>query len=86
MNQPLHSVSSPATLLAHLPIGTIPAGLTLEYFLYAVFGLWAFYSIVIIYHWLKYSHDSRVAFPAIAVHIFLSITLMAYALSGTLLV
>ena len=36
-----------------------------------------------IYHWLKYSHASWVAFPAIAAHLFISFALMSYALSGT---
>ncbi len=86
MMQPLRPVSSPAAVLSQLPIGTIPIGLALQYLLYAVFAFWAVYSIVIVYHWLKYSHDSRIAFPAIALHLFLSVALMAWALSGTLLV
>ena len=59
-------------------------GLAVEYFLYAVFAFWAIYTLVIIYHWLKYSHDSRVAFPSILLHLGISVVLMAYALSGTI--
>jgi len=57
-----------------------------EWALYAVFAFWAVYTIIAVYHWLKYSHASWVAFPAIAVHLFISFALIAYALSGTLFV
>lgn len=55
----------------------------MEWILYAVFIIWAIYTLVAIYHWLKYSHASLLAFPAIAVHLFISLALMTYALSGT---
>jgi hypothetical protein len=64
----------------------IPAGISyaeiIVWALYAVFAFWAIYSLVAVYHWLKYSHASWLAFPAIAVHIFVSLVLMSYGLSG----
>ncbi len=64
----------------------IPAGVSygdiIIWALYIVFAFWAIYSLVAIYHWLKYSHASWLAFPAIAVHLFVSIALMSYGLSG----
>ncbi len=50
--------------------------------LYIVFVFWAGYTLIAIYHWLRYSHASWLAFPAIAVHLLLSLMLMSYALSG----
>ena len=52
--------------------------------LYVVFAFWAFYTLVAIYHWLKYSHASWVTFPAIAVHLFISLAIMSYALYGSI--
>ncbi|MHB1162967.1 MAG: hypothetical protein ACYCZZ_00330 [Minisyncoccota bacterium] len=82
-NQPLHPFSPPAALLSYLPNGLTPDTLV-AWALYLVFAFWALYTLVAIYHWLKYSHASRVAFPAIAVHLLVSFALMAYALSGTI--
>lgn len=60
----------------------VPAGVLVVWALYAVFAFWALYTLIAIYHWLKYSNTSWVAFPAIAVHILISLALMSYALSG----
>ncbi|MDE1919400.1 MAG: hypothetical protein KGH56_01740 [Patescibacteria group bacterium] len=60
----------------------ISGGATATWGLYAVFAFWALYTLVAIYHWLKYSHASWVAFPAIAAHLFISFALISYALSG----
>lgn len=64
----------------------IPAGISyaeiIVWALYTVFAFWAIYTFVAVYHWLKYSHASWLAFPAIAIHIFVSLVLMSYGLSG----
>ncbi len=80
---PLQPFSPPAALLAYLPRG-LSASVLVQWALYAVFAFWAVYSLVATYHWLRYSHASWVAFPAIALHLFVSLSIMAYALSGTL--
>lgn len=80
-DQPLQAFSAPASLLAYLPEG-ISVGTVVEWALYVVFAFWAIYTIVAIYHWLKYSHASWIAFPAMAAHLFISFALMTYALSG----
>lgn len=70
-------------LLSQLHIPNIFAdGTTVLWALYAVFAFWALYTIVAVYHWLKYSNTSWVAFPAIAAHLLVSFALMSYALSG----
>jgi len=84
-DQPLQPFSPPTALLSYLsylPGGSLSAGLVVTWVLYAVFAFWAVYTIVAIYHWLKYSHASWVAFPAVAVHAAVSLSLMSYALSG----
>ena len=85
LDQPLQPFSPPADLLTYLPDGVSPSHIV-QWFLYAVFAFWAIYTIIAIYHWLKYSHASWVAFPAIAMHLFISFALMIFALSGTLFV
>ena len=84
-DQPLQPFAPPTSMLAYLPDG-VSAGAVVEWALYIVFAFWAIYTLVAIYHWLKYSHASFVAFPAIALHLFISFALMTYALSGTLFI
>lgn len=84
-DQPLQPFAPPTALLTYLPDG-VSAGTIVEWVLYVVFAFWAIYTLVAIYHWLKYSHASWVAFPSIALHLFISFALMAYALSGTLFI
>ena len=83
-DQPLNPFQPPA-ILSHLPAGSLTGGVAVEWLLFAVFAFWLSYTLVVIYHWLKYSHGSAWAYPAIGFHLFLSIALMAYALSGTIL-
>ncbi len=83
-SQPLQPFSPPKILLTRFP-APLSQGVLVEWFLYAVFAFWALYTLVAIYHWLKYSHASWIAFPAIALHLFVSFALIAYALSGSIL-
>lgn len=69
-------------LSAQLNAFGISGGAMVTWALYAIFAFWAVYTFIAIYHWLKYSHASWVAFPAIAAHLFISLALMSYALSG----
>lgn len=80
-DQPLQPFAPPTALLSYLP-GDFGAGTVVIWILYAVFAFWAVYTLVAIYHWLKYSHASLIAFPAMAAHLLVSIALMSYALSG----
>lgn len=79
--EPLKPFSPPSALLTSLHVSP---GAAVTWALYAVFALWVLYTIVAVYHWLKYSHASSIAFPAIAAHLFISFALMSYALSGHL--
>jgi hypothetical protein len=73
---------SPPTLLPG--ISGVSSGSILEWFLYLVLLFWAVYTVVAIYHWLKYSHASMVAVPAIGMHLGVSFVLIAYTLSGSI--
>lgn len=81
--QPLQPFPPPSAFLTNL---SISPGMMVTWALYIVFAFWALYTLVAIYHWLKYSHASWVALPAIAAHLFVSFAFMAYALSGTLII
>lgn len=78
---PLQPFAPPTSLVHYFPTG-FSSGAALGWLLFAVFVFWAIYTIVATYHWLKYSHGSLIAFPAIAVHLFVSLALISYALSG----
>ncbi len=94
-DQPLHPFSVPSIpfdLLnqLHVPANLLPAslsagfsmGIAVTWVLYAVFAVWTLYTLVAVYHWLRYSHASWIAFPGLALHLYLSLALMSYALSG----
>ncbi len=80
-DQPLQPFSLPTNLFSHLPAG-VSEGTLLTWVLYVIFAFWAIYTLVAIYHWLRYSHTSWLAFPAIAFHLIVSLALMSYILSG----
>lgn len=84
-NQPLQPFTPPVNLLSYLPNGALTPGVLVEWFLFAVFAFWAIFTLIAIYHWLKYSHASVVTFPAIGVHLVVSLLLASYTLSGTIL-
>lgn len=80
IDQPLQAFAPPA-FFSSLPEG-ISNGTLIVWGLYAVFAFWAIYTLVAIYHWLKYSNASWAAFPAIALHLGVSFALATYILSG----
>lgn len=43
---------------------------------------WAIYTLIAIYHWIKFSHAAAVAYPAIALHLIVSGSLALFALSS----
>ena len=48
----------------------------------ALFILWAVYTVITAYHWLRYGHRSAVAIPALITHVLVSGYLAVYAVSG----
>lgn len=85
-DQPLQPFAPPTELLAKLNLPTsISPGTLVIWILGFVFFIWAIDTAVAVYHWLRYSHASSVAFPAIAIHLLVSFALMTFILSGTFL-
>lgn len=83
-DQPLQPFAPPTALFNQLNIsGVLSFDVVFQWIIYATFLFWFIYTIVAIYHWLKYSHASAVAFPAIVLHLFISLPLMIFALTGT---
>lgn len=82
IDQPLQlqPFSLPPALSSLLP--GFSAGIAVTWILYAAFAFWTVYTLIAIYHWLRYSHTSWVAFPAIGAHLLVSLALASYALSG----
>jgi hypothetical protein len=64
--------------------GSLAPSFVIQWVLFGVFICWMIYTVVAIYHWLRYSHASLVAVPAIATHLFISFVLFGYAVSGAL--
>lgn len=81
---PLQPFAPPTLLLPFLNAHMLSTGALLAWTLFAVFFFWCVYTLVAVYHWFKYSHASTVALPAIALHLFVSLVLAVYALSGIL--
>jgi multidrug resistance efflux pump len=50
--------------------------------LVTAFAFWGLYTIIGIYHWVKFSHAASVAYPAIVIHLAVSGAIMLVALSG----
>jgi hypothetical protein len=82
-NQPLQPFAPPTLILAHLP-GMLSYNTVVVWLFCFVLVFWMIYSLVAIYHWLKYSHASWVALPAIGIHLFVSLVFIAFALSGVM--
>ncbi len=83
MNAPVFNPLQSLNLEMFLSSGLSPADVVV-WGLYAAFAFWVVYTLVAIYHWLKYSHASWLTFPAIAVHLFVSFILISYSLSGSI--
>ncbi len=47
-----------------------------------LFVIWAIYTVIAGYHWLRYGHSSAVAIPALITHVVVSWLLAGYAVSG----
>lgn len=75
---PLQGVSNP---LSFLPPAT-SAYDVLSIVFTIIFILWALYTLIAIYHWLRFARTSWIAVPAVGLHLFVSAVLMIFATSG----
>lgn len=79
----LNPLALPDTLPRFFP-ETLSAGTLALVFFYLAIAYWVAYTIVAVYHWITYSHHPAVATPAIALHLFISLVLIGYAVTGIL--
>jgi len=47
-----------------------------------IFMIWIIFTIISAYHWIRYNYRSVITLPMIALHIFISFSLIMYAWSG----
>lgn len=47
-----------------------------------VFIVWAIYTAIAAYHWIRFGHESWAAVPALLTHAFVSIWIMFFTVSG----
>lgn len=80
--QPLPGIKNPLEALSDFGL-TLPDSGVVPIVLAIVFGAWLIYTLVLIYHWARYSHASLIAYPAIFAHLVISVTCMSYALTGS---
>ena len=86
VDQPLQPFAPPSGFAEFLPNGVLTTGTFVSWFLYLALFIWLCYTIVAVYHWLKYSHASLVAIPAIALHLVMSFILITFAVSGAIFI
>jgi hypothetical protein len=82
--KPLQPFTPPTAVLNNFHISGVTESTILQLLFWAICVYWVIYTLVAIYHWLRYSHGSLVAFPAIIVHLIVSVLLLLFALSGAL--
>lgn len=84
-DKPLQPFAPPTALTnqLHIPSGAFLTDTLVTWLFYFILAYWVIYTLVAVYHWLRYSHASWIAIPAILVHISVSLALIGYAISGT---
>jgi hypothetical protein len=63
-------------------VASLPVAQVIPVFFFLVFFVWAVYTIVASYHWLRYSNNTTVALSAISTHLIVSAWLAIYTVSG----
>lgn len=71
-----------ASTLNSLSGSTVSPSLASVVVLGVVVVLWGIYTLITIYHWMRYSHAALIAIPAIAAHLILSAILITFAWGG----
>ena len=74
---------SPTSTLQYIPSPiasfALNQGQMLEIVFFLVFFVWGIYTIVIIYHWMRYGNRAAVAVPVIIAHFVISLALFLMA-------
>ncbi|MDB5195070.1 MAG: hypothetical protein JWO84_254 [Parcubacteria group bacterium] len=63
-------------------VAALPVTQVVPVFFFLVFFVWAVYTAVASYHWLRYSNNSTLALSAITAHFIISAWLAVYTVSG----
>ena len=80
-NTPLQGVSSPTDVFGPL-FSAIHVSQVVSVAAAVLFLIWLVYTLVASYHLVRYGYRSAVSIPAIIVHVFVSISLALFAVSG----
>ncbi|MDB5189361.1 MAG: hypothetical protein JWL82_318 [Parcubacteria group bacterium] len=65
-----------------LHFATVSMSEVIPVIFFLVFFVWAIYTVVASFHWLRYAGNTTVALSAITVHVIVSLALASYAVSG----
>ncbi len=67
-------------------VGNVPGGISettiLTVLFFVVFVIWSIFTLVAIYHWFRYAHQSWLAVPIVAMHLVVSVFLLLFIVSG----
>lgn len=63
-------------------VASIPLAQVVPVFFFLVFFIWAVYTAVAAYHWLRYSNNTTLGLSMITAHLIVSMLLAIYAVSG----
>ena len=73
--------SNPLSGLGHFA-GALDARSVAAVVLALMFAFWLIYTLVATYHLVRYGHRSWLTVPAIGIHLFVSLTIALFAVSG----
>ncbi|MBU6214422.1 hypothetical protein KGM48_01065 [Patescibacteria group bacterium] len=81
IDRPLQPFAPPVAVMQNLHMLNIVSGDQLKQWLFiSVFVFWALYTLVAIYHWLKYAHNLFATTVSIILHLSISLALGLYLL------
>lgn len=63
-------------------VASIPLAQVVPVFFLLVFILWAVYTLIAAYHWLRYSNNITLALSMLTAHLVISAWLAIYTVSG----
>ncbi len=78
---PFDGISSPTEVFGPL-LSQLNSAATISVIAWILFVIWLIYTIVASYHLLRYGHSTSVAVPAIITHVFVSVVLALFVVSG----
>jgi hypothetical protein len=76
---PLQSLRIPFMQASRATFSTVQV---LEIVFALVFAVWAIYTLVVFYHWIRYGHSLKAGIPALIIHLVVSGALFLFAASG----